>query len=66
MTGKGGIENDNEALCLVKAVPATRMKHAQLSTNSSSKLHLTFYFHWKTKQNKTTQKFNEHNFIETS
>lgn len=53
MTGKGGIENDNEALCLVKAVPATRMKHAQLSTNSSSKLHLTFYFHWKTKHNKT-------------
>lgn len=61
MTGKGGIENDNKALWLVKAVPATTMKHTQLSTNWSSKLRLTFYFHWK----KIKKKLNEHNFIET-
>lgn len=47
MTGKGGIEGDIKTLFLpCQSFSATGMKHAQLSSNWNSRLHLNFYLHW--------------------
>lgn len=51
MTGKGGTEGDSKTLFLpCQSFSATGMKHAYLSTNWSSRLHLNFYFHWGKKK----------------